>query len=433
MRDILLVMAILIGLGVTLRYPFAGLLIWEWLSLMQPHEDVWGFSRSLPLNFIVAVVTIGSWLLSKEPKKIPPHPIIYLLLTFLGWMTFNSFFAFDPAWSWPYWDQTWKIFFLGILISAMATNQIRVEAIIWTAAISILYYGIKGGVFTILTGGNFKVFGPDNSIIGDNNQLALALLMIMPLLEHLRTNAQSRILSLGLLASEILTAASILGSYSRGAYVAMAALAIFALMKAKRKFIFIIAIALVLVPAYYMMPQAFFDRVNTINEVGTDASFQGRVMAWQVAFRYAVDHFPLGAGFYAPQLQGIFNAYYPNETPHAAHSIYFQVLGEHGFIGLALYLAIAVSSLFICAKIAAPNPAMPADIQKLGKMIQLSLIAFYVGGAALSMAYYDLFIILLCLLPRLHHQALEFLPDRGRFRAKGHSYKLSQADNAAPN
>ncbi len=82
MRDIFLVIVIIAGLGVTLRYPFAGVLIWEWLSLMQPHEEAWGFSRSLPLNFIVALVTIASWLASKESKKIPPHPIIILLLVF---------------------------------------------------------------------------------------------------------------------------------------------------------------------------------------------------------------------------------------------------------------------------------------------------------------------------------------------------------------
>ena len=369
MRDIFLVISILIGLGFTLKYPFVGVLIWEWLSLMQPHEDAWGFSRTVPLNLIVALVTIGSWLASKEPKKIPSHPIIYLLLALLGWMTFNSFFAFDPAWSWPYWDRTWKILLLGIMISALATNKIRVDAVIWTAAISLMYYGVKGGVFTIVTGGTYKVFGPENSIIGDNNQLALALLMILPLLEYLRTNTDSRILSFGLFLSEAFTAVSVLGSYSRGAYVAMAAIAIFALVKTRRKFAYVAAVALVLIPAYYFMPQTFFDRLGTIQNVSTDGSFQGRVTAWHVAFRYAADHFPFGAGFYGPQLSGVFNSYFPNEDAHAAHSIYFQVLGEHGFIGLAIYLGIVVLSLSISAKLAKQQRGASPQSRKLGRMI----------------------------------------------------------------
>src|SRR5215469_17844869 len=99
MRDIVLVIFVLMGLGVTLKYPFAGVLLWEWFSLMQPHEEAFGFSRSLPLNFVIAVVTVGSWLFSNEPKKIPLQPLTILLMLFLAWATFNSFFAFNPAWS----------------------------------------------------------------------------------------------------------------------------------------------------------------------------------------------------------------------------------------------------------------------------------------------------------------------------------------------
>jgi putative inorganic carbon (HCO3(-)) transporter len=413
MRDIFLVIFLFIGLCVTVRHAFAGVLIWEWVSLMQPHQEAYGFSRSLPLNLIVVLVTIGSWLASKqEAKKIPSHPVIILLLSLLAWMTFNSFFAFNPAWSWPFWDRTWKVFFLGIMISVTATNRLRIDAVIWVAAISLLYYGIKGGVFTIETGGQYKVYGPDNSTIGDNNQLALALLMTLPLVEYLRTNVQSRILSSGLFVAEALTGISVLGSYSRGAYVAMAAIAVLALFKTRRKFVYLVALALVLVPAYYLMPQAFFDRVGTIQNASTDGSFQGRVTAWHVAFRYAVDHFPFGAGFYGPQLKGIFNFYYPGEDNHAAHSIYFQVLGEHGFIGLAIYLLIAVVSLSVCARVAKRREGVSPQAQKLGAMIQLSLVAFFVGGAALSMAYYDLFVVLICLLPQLQRQMPGFVAQK---------------------
>src|SRR4051794_19504289 len=104
MRDIFLVLAVIIGLGFTLKRPFIGVLLWEWFSLMTPHMEAYGFSRSLPLNLIIAVVTLLSWLFSKEPKRIAPHKITILLLIFLIWMTFNSFFAFRPDYSWPFWD-----------------------------------------------------------------------------------------------------------------------------------------------------------------------------------------------------------------------------------------------------------------------------------------------------------------------------------------
>jgi len=402
MRDIWLVAWVTLGLGFTFRFPFVGVLIWEWFSLMNPHREAFGFSQSLPLNLIIALVTIVSWGISKEPKRIPPSSIIVLLALFLIWTTFNSFFAFFPAWSWQFWDRTWRILILGFVIAGMATNKTRIDALIWVAVISLLYYGVKGGVFTIETGGVYKVLGPDGTIIGDNNQLALALLMTMPLVEYLRTSVSFKPLSWLLGGTMVFTAIAIIGSYSRGAYIAMAAIALLALLTARRKFVFLAVLAVAAAAIYHFTPQEIIDRAATIQSADSDASFHGRWVAWQVAIKYATDHFPFGAGFYGPQLGAIFNYYFPAEGSHAAHSIYFQVLGEHGFIGLALYLALIIASFGLCWKLArTPQQEETLWIRKLSRMIQISLFAFLVGGAALSMAYYDLFIILICIVPQL--------------------------------
>src|SRR6202040_3604269 len=135
------------------RFPFVGVLLWEWFALGNPHREAFGFSQSLPLNLIIALATIVSWAISKEPKRIPAHSIIVLLALLLVWMTFDSIFAFDPAWSWPIWDRTWRTLFLGFFIAGLATNRTRIDALIWVAVISLLYYGVKGGVFTVMTGG----------------------------------------------------------------------------------------------------------------------------------------------------------------------------------------------------------------------------------------------------------------------------------------
>jgi len=85
----------------------------------------------LPLNLIVAGTTVLSWLVSKEPKKIPCNSMTVLFLVFSCLGDLHSFFAFNPAWSWIYWDRTWRIFALGFLIAATATNRVRIDAIIW--------------------------------------------------------------------------------------------------------------------------------------------------------------------------------------------------------------------------------------------------------------------------------------------------------------
>jgi probable O-glycosylation ligase (exosortase A-associated) len=224
----------------------------------------------------------------------------------------------------------------------------------------------------------------------------------MPLVEYLRASVTYKPLSWLLASTMVLTAIAIIGSYSRGAYIAMAAIAILALLKARRKFLFLGVLAIAAAAIYHFTPQEIVDRASTIQSADSDASFHGRWVAWQVAIKYATDHFPFGAGFYGPQLNGIFNYYFPAEGSHAAHSIYFQVLGEHGFIGLALYLALIVVSFGLCWKVArTPQQETTLWVQKLAAMMQISLFAFLVGGAALSMAYYDLFVIVICIAPQL--------------------------------
>ena len=402
MRDIFLVVVVAISLGFTLRFPFIGVLIWEWFALMNPHQEAFGFARSLPLNLLVAGSAVLSWLMSDEPKKIPRNSLTVLFLVFLVWMTFNSFFAFNTTWSWPFWDRTWRIFALGFLIAATATNRVRIDAIIWVAAISLMYYGVKGGIFTVMTGGVYRVYGPDSTIISDNNQLALAVLMSMPLIEYLRSTATSKVVKLILVACLVASAIAVLGSYSRGAYIAMAAIAVLFLLNVRQRLMYLLVGGVVLYFALHFMPQSFFDRVDSLNSLKTDASFQGRWTAWQVAIKYAAEHFPFGAGFYGPQLKAIFHQYFPGEEPHAAHSIYFQVLGEHGFIGLGIYLAIILTAIKYCWSIVRRTRRLKDIWQhRLARMIQTSLLAFFVGGAALSMAYYDLFVVLALLLPQI--------------------------------
>ena len=299
MRDIWLVAWVALGVGFTFRFPFVGVLIWEWFSLMNPHREAFGFSQNLPLNMIIALATLVSWVISKEPKRIPSNPIVVVLAMFLVWMTFNSFFAFNPTWSWPFWDRTWRVLLLGFLITTMATNKARIDAVIWVAVISLLYFGVKGGLFTVLTGGTYKVLGPESTIIADNNQLALALLMAIPLVEYLRSNTSFKPLSWLLASTMIFTAISIIGSYSRGAYIAMAAIALMAWFKARRKFAFLGILVVAGVAIYHFTPQEIIDRAASIQSADSDASFHGRWVAWQVAIKYATDHFPLG-GFLRP-------------------------------------------------------------------------------------------------------------------------------------
>ncbi|HEX4159682.1 MAG TPA: putative O-glycosylation ligase, exosortase A system-associated [Rhizomicrobium sp.] len=395
MRDYFLVAAIAAGLAAALAYPFAGLILWTWFTLANPHDEVYSFAQSLPLNLVIAVVTVAAWLLSRERKLPPQQFLIWAIAIFLVWITFNSFFAVDPAWSWPYWDRTWKTFALGLLIAVLATTPVRIHAVVWACVLSLFYYGVKGGLFTLITGGVNHVIGPPNSQIGDNNALALALLVTIPLADYLRRQSANRWISLGIGAAMALTILSVVGSYSRGGLIGLGALALAGLWRTRRRMLYLALVGSATIIIVSFMPDAYWHRADTIQSAESDPSFHARTIAWQVSFDCAVDHFPFGSGFYSTQLPTVYNHYFPNEEAHAAHSIFFQVLGEQGFIGLLIYLSIIWGAYANCAAIIKSGSRSPQFewAVTLARMIQVSLFVFCVGGAALSMAYYDLFII----------------------------------------
>lgn len=385
----------------TLRWPFVGVLIWEWFTLQNPHRETYGFIGSA--NMVIALVTLVAWAMSKERRAPPNGFILWGVIIFILWTTIGTFFAYDPEWSFGYWDRTWKTFALGILLAATVTNRVRAQAVMWVAVISLFYYGVKGGLFTIVTGGHNHVLGPSGTMINDNNQLAVAMLMTLPLAHYLRVQSTDKWVRLSLLAGIVLTVIAVIGTYSRGALIGLATLGFLGLLRMKRRLTYLAVASVLIAFTVHFMPAQYFDRMSTMNSVSSvqeDQSFHGRIVAWKVAWNAAKDRFPFGAGFYGPQLGPFFHSYFPNEKNHAAHSIYFQVLGEHGFIGLGIYLLLIAASFLRLSRIIkmARRTAQQRWIAELGVALQASLIVFCVSGAALSLAYYDLFVIVICLL-----------------------------------
>jgi len=117
----------------------------------------------------------------------------------------------------------------------------------------------------------------------------------------------------------------------------------------------------------------------------------GRINAWHMAYNLALDRPLVGGGFHIYDAM-VFQLYAPNpDDIHAAHSIYFQTLGEHGFVGLFLYLLLGVLTWRTGAWIVR-NARPHEDLRwaaDLAAMTQVSLLGFAVGGAFLSLVYFD--------------------------------------------
>lgn len=391
MRDLLLTLVVFGLLPRVVVRPDIGVLLWTWLSLMNPHKLSWSYAHDFPFAMVVALVTLSGLLIWNEPKKIPGMPVTILLGLFIGWMFLTTLFAVDTADAWMQWNKVWKIQLMTFVIMMVMTTQKRLESLIWVIALSLGFYGFKGGLFTLRSGGGERVWGPAGTFIEGNNEIALALIMTVPLLRYLQLRASQIWVRRGMGLMMVLSLVAILGTQSRGALVGGAAMVLFLIAKSRNRTLLILSMMLVLPFLITFMPESWHARMSTITNYQQDGSAMGRINAWTMAFRLAVDR-PLGAGFegFTPMM---FWLYAPNPNDvHDAHSIYFEVLGEHGFIGLALFLSLGFASWRLAASIIRDARNRPSTqwLADLALMIQVSLVGYASGGAFLGMAYFDL-------------------------------------------
>ncbi len=390
MRDILVTLIVLGSLPLILRSPVNGALMWVWISVMNPHTQGWGFATAFPFALIIALTTLASLLFTREPRAMPWTPVTLTLLAFVVWMNVTLPFSIFLDDSIRQWQKVMKIMLMTFVCVMLVKSRRDVHRLVWVLAISLGYYGVKGGIFTLRNGGGDRVWGPEQTFIGDNNAIALALIMIIPLMFHLRQNSSGRWLRRGLLGAMLLCALAALGSYSRGGFLAIAAMAGYWWLKSGKKALMGGALACVAPLLLLFMPAQWSNRMDSIQDYDMDASAQGRINAWGMAWNLARDRV-FGGGFeiYDPTVFAIYAAN-PADV-HAAHSIYFQVLGEHGFVGLGLYLLLYWFTWRSASWIirAAAGDAALAWAASLATMIQISLAGFMVGGAFLSLLYFD--------------------------------------------
>ena len=403
MRDLLILAIILGGSAVALRKPWIGIILWTWVSLMNPHQQ-WGYvSATMPIAMIVGASTLIGFVFSQEKHPVFTSSAAWILAAFTVWITFTLPFSMYFDTSLPLWERTIKTYLMLFVTLALIQSPRKMNIYIWTMVVSIGFYGVKGGIFTLLTGGNHRVWGPGGFIEG-NNEIALAVIMVIPLMRYLQLQMTDKWHRRLMTLSMILSAIMALGTHSRGALLALIAMTFLIWIRGRQKLVLGVMLVVVGFLALPFMPEHWWARMETIQTYDQDASALGRINAWWMAWNLAKDHL-FGGGFDIYNAT-VFSLYAPDpHDVHAAHSIYFQVLGEHGFIGLALFLLLGVVTWITAGKLMkiGKNDASLGWARDLGAMAQASMVGYAVGGAFLSLAYFDLpYNIMLAVILAMH-------------------------------
>jgi len=391
MRDVVVTLIVLIGCIYTLKRPYFGVLLWSWLSYMSPHRLSWGFAYSMPFAKITAIVLLVSVLFSKEPKKIPLNSITIIWLLFIVLMILSTLNAYFPEAAGEQLAKILKIQLVTFVTMMVITDIDRLRKLIWVVFVSIGYYSVKGGVYTILTGGGSRVWGPPGSFIEDNNELAIAILMTIPLMNYLRKETEKKWVKSILMVSICLSLFTVLGSQSRGALIAICSVGLYYWWQSGSKIVSGFIVVIVVVTLSSFMPESWYTRMNTIETYEQDGSAMGRINAWRYSINAANDNL-LGVGLMSWEPE-TFLIYGPDPTDvHAAHSIYFNVLADHGWVGLLMFLMIFYGAWRILGQISERTDGDKelSEHNNLAKMLKVSLIAYFSGGVFLSLSYFDL-------------------------------------------
>jgi len=408
MRDVLVMGIVLGSVPVAMMRPWIGILVWTWLSLMSPHKYCWGFAARFPVAAVVAAAILVGVIVSRDRQPLPAawqNRVVIVLWFFFGLTTATAFFPEDARGRLLQVSKEFIMIFSTLLV---INDRRKYLYLVVMMALSIGLVGFKGGLFTVLTAGRYLVYGPPGSFIADNNDAALAFCITLPfcyfmprLLKVVKDPPPwAHYFGKVMPVITVFLSIAIIGTYSRGGFITLAAVIVGLTWRSRYRVVVAVTVAIALVVGAGFVTTQWKARMGTIQTAETkDASFRGRLGAWKTARNIAAERPFVGGGFHS--FQGwVWDVYSPPEgVGHDVHSIYFQMLGEQGYPGLVLFLVLLFGSFFEAGHLRAKARRMGnEEIEVYATMIQISLGAYALGGAALGRAYWDYFYDLIGLL-----------------------------------
>jgi probable O-glycosylation ligase (exosortase A-associated) len=383
--------------------PWIGILTWYWIGLMNPHRLTWSFAYDMPFAMIVGGATLLGAIAARDRRPIPWDRELILIAVLLAYFTFTTFFAWAPIDAWQELEKVSKIILMTFVATMFIYGKVRIRYLMLVVVGSIGYYGFKGGLWSILTGGKEQVLGPEGSFIEGNTFISLALNMVIPLMIAVAREEQNRWLRRLLYLTAALSAIASFFTYSRGGWLGLAVIGVFILLQLKntQRVLLVSILAAVFLAAHSLLPERVFVRADTLENYEEDCSANQRLMSWTVHWNVAKAYPLTGGGFeFDAAKDGRWLTYgdpkylpcFRDATSSSAHSIYFQILGHHGFVAFFIFMALLVSvqlKLFRIRRQAKKRPDTKW-ISSYATGLQIGLAGYLISGAFLSSAYFDL-------------------------------------------
>lgn len=400
-RDVVLIVIIAVAVPLSFIRPFMGILFWTWISYFNPQDFTWGVASRIPVGYLIAIPTLLGLIFTNRKQFVPVTRETVLLLMLWLWFCLTSVNVLLSPSLHHHAAETvsflWlisKILMMVFVALFLITDTKRLRWWYLVTAGSFALFALKSSVFGVVTLGQFKVYGPRNSMIADNNDYGLAMNMVLPIFVALARTEQSRTLRWCFWAALPLGIGSVILTYSRGALLGLVVVLFALSLLSKRRIMAIGGAAVSVLVIFMAAPQQWLERMATIRDAAhKDPSALARLHSWTFAYHLFLDHPIFGGGFetFTAPLYSHYNMLW--ERVSGPHSIYFQMLAEQGLPGLLLFLGLIASCWWSCRSIRRrfKNRDTSFPLAAYATMIQLSIIPFLISGAFLGRAYFDLF------------------------------------------
>ncbi|MDZ3830313.1 MAG: putative O-glycosylation ligase, exosortase A system-associated [Sphingopyxis sp.] len=423
MRDIAFVAFLFAFIGVGFRKPFLFILCFCYIDIVAPQRLSYFLINALPVSLIVFGLAVGGWLLAddKRDTRWSGRQSLLLLLLLYCWMTtINADFPVEAAdkWSW-----VWKALLWAIFLPLALRTKLRIESLALIMLLSAASIAIAGGMKTAMGGGGYgslQLLLDENFGLYEGSIMSTVGVAIIPLILWYRRHGTifPPDWRVSLFCFALCFACMLLpvGTQARTGLVCLAVLAILSLRTVKHRMLYIGGAALLAVAAVPFLPESYTNRMETIRGYKSDQSASTRVAVWAWTWDYAKEN-PFGGGF---------NAYIQNrlrveteastsgsadpgaagptvhdEQSRAYHSSYFEMLGEQGYPGTAMWLLLHFAGIFQMERLRRrylkTRRAEEQWIAPLATALQNGHIVYMVGSLFVGIAFQPFIYMMLAL------------------------------------
>jgi probable O-glycosylation ligase (exosortase A-associated) len=370
----------------------------------------WGIARTFPVSMIVGVATIVGFFFWPGPKRWPRQRELYYLLGLWAAFAWSTGFAIFPDIAIERLVHVSKILIIPFLCTVLLNTHSRLHWLLRVIGLSLGGYGLKGGIFSIVSRGQNMVLGPEESFLFSNNAIGMALAMNVPLLFYLQRTEERAWLRWLVRAMLVFSYPAIVCTFSRGAWIAVGVVTLLEVMKSRHRFTLALVAGVVLfllLPALpHLLPQRVVHRYDTLENYDADESAQSRFWNWELCRRVGMANPLTGGGFSYYSLEAYIR-YYPEFMDRwpgkvwSCHSMWLTIFGEHGFPGFLLWAGLIVScflSLRWLRRTASNDDADGERVTQMANTLESALVAFMTAGSFLDIAYFEMFYYLIAIL-----------------------------------